>query len=70
MLFSDEISRILGIECCALSGANLASEVAEEKYGESTIGTKNIETDGKIFHKVNSGIENICSCEWLFFSVG
>ncbi|KAI7853873.1 glycerol-3-phosphate dehydrogenase [NAD+] [Circinella umbellata] len=52
MLFSDEISRILGIECCALSGANLASEVAEEKYGESTIGTKNIETDGKIFHKL------------------
>ena len=52
MLFSDEISRILGIECCALSGANLASEVAEEKYGESTIGSKNIETDGKLFHKV------------------
>ncbi|KAI9496421.1 glycerol-3-phosphate dehydrogenase [NAD+] [Zychaea mexicana] len=52
LLFSDEISRILGVECSALSGANLASEVAEEKYGESTIGTKNLDIDGKILHKL------------------
>ncbi|KAI9244831.1 glycerol-3-phosphate dehydrogenase [NAD+] [Phascolomyces articulosus] len=60
MLFSDEISRILGIECSALSGANLASEVALEKYGESTIGSKNLEVDGKIFHKLfHTGYFNV-----------
>ncbi|KAI8137819.1 glycerol-3-phosphate dehydrogenase [NAD+] [Fennellomyces sp. T-0311] len=52
MLFSDEISRILGVECAALSGANLAIEVAEETYGESTIATRHQDIDGKIFHKL------------------
>ncbi|KAI9310966.1 glycerol-3-phosphate dehydrogenase [NAD+] [Dichotomocladium elegans] len=51
LLFSDEISKILDISCAALSGANIASEVAEEKYGETTIGTVNPE-DGAIFKKL------------------
>ncbi|ORY82461.1 glycerol-3-phosphate dehydrogenase [Protomyces lactucae-debilis] len=36
-LFSNVISQRLGIYCGALSGANIASEVAEEKYSETTI---------------------------------
>ncbi|CDH58544.1 glycerol-3-phosphate dehydrogenase [Lichtheimia corymbifera JMRC:FSU:9682] len=52
MLFSDEISKLLGIECAALSGANIATEVAEEKYGEATIGTKYPDTDGAVFKKL------------------
>jgi glycerol-3-phosphate dehydrogenase (NAD+) len=36
-LFSDTIGRKLGIYCGALSGANIASEVAAEKFSETTI---------------------------------
>lgn len=36
-LFSDVIGRRLGIYCGALSGANIASEVAQEKFSETTI---------------------------------
>ncbi|RPA95835.1 NAD-dependent glycerol-3-phosphate dehydrogenase [Choiromyces venosus 120613-1] len=36
-LFSDTIGRKLGIYCGALSGANIASEVAKEKFSETTI---------------------------------
>ncbi|KAF3101270.1 glycerol-3-phosphate dehydrogenase [Orbilia oligospora] len=36
-LFSDVIGRKLGIYCGALSGANIANEVAEEKFCETTI---------------------------------
>ncbi|KAK6538100.1 glycerol-3-phosphate dehydrogenase [Orbilia ellipsospora] len=36
-LFSDVIGRKLGIYCGALSGANIASEVALEKFSETTI---------------------------------
>ncbi|KAG0746298.1 hypothetical protein G6F57_003980 [Rhizopus arrhizus] len=36
-LFSEEIERILNVPCAALSGANIASEVAEEQFGETTI---------------------------------
>lgn len=36
-LFSDVIGRELGIYCGALSGANIANEVAQEKYCETTI---------------------------------
>ncbi|CUS13217.1 unnamed protein product [Tuber aestivum] len=36
-LFSDTIGRKLGIYCGALSGANIASEVAAEKFSETTV---------------------------------
>ena len=50
-LFSEEISRILDIPCAALSGANIADEVAREKFCESTVGCTNI-ADGQVFHKL------------------
>ncbi|NWR64566.1 GPDA dehydrogenase, partial [Bucorvus abyssinicus] len=40
-LISDIIGEKLGIEMSVLMGANLASEVAEEKFCETTIGCKN-----------------------------
>ncbi|KAJ5143890.1 uncharacterized protein N7515_002677 [Penicillium bovifimosum] len=36
-LFSETIGRILGIYCGALSGANIANEVAQEKWSETSI---------------------------------
>ena len=36
-LFSETIGKILGIYCGALSGANIANEVAQEKFSETTI---------------------------------
>ena len=36
-LFSESISSKLGIYCGALSGANIANEVAQEKFSETTI---------------------------------
>lgn len=56
-LFSEEISKILGIPCSALSGANLAAEVAQEKYGETTIATKNVAKEGQIFYKVKLSLK-------------
>ncbi|KAI8874589.1 glycerol-3-phosphate dehydrogenase [NAD+] [Backusella circina FSU 941] len=50
-LFSEEISRILDIPCAALSGANIANEVALEKFCESTIGCVNI-ADGLLFKQL------------------
>ncbi|CEJ02460.1 Putative Glycerol-3-phosphate dehydrogenase [NAD ] [Rhizopus microsporus] len=50
-LFSEEITRILDIPCAALSGANIANEVAMEKFCESTIGCQNME-DGMVFKKL------------------
>jgi glycerol-3-phosphate dehydrogenase (NAD+) len=50
-LFSEEISRTLDIPCAALSGANIANEVAMEKFCESTIGCENME-DGLVFKKL------------------
>uniref|UniRef100_A0A8C0FRE9 Glycerol-3-phosphate dehydrogenase [NAD(+)] n=1 Tax=Bubo bubo TaxID=30461 RepID=A0A8C0FRE9_BUBBB len=42
-LISDIIHEKLGIEMSVLMGANLANEVAEEKFCETTIGCKNIQ---------------------------
>ncbi|KFV71209.1 Glycerol-3-phosphate dehydrogenase [NAD(+)], cytoplasmic, partial [Dryobates pubescens] len=42
-LISDIIHEKLGIEMSVLMGANIASEVAEEKFCETTIGCKNLE---------------------------
>lgn len=44
----------MGIPCAALSGANIATEVAEEQWGETTIAMKHKEKDGELFHKVIS----------------
>ncbi|CAN6464378.1 unnamed protein product [Victoria cruziana] len=38
LMMSSVITRILRINCCVLMGANLASEIAEEKLSEATIG--------------------------------
>ncbi|KAI7865830.1 glycerol-3-phosphate dehydrogenase [NAD+] [Spinellus fusiger] len=48
-LFSEEISRCLGIPCAALSGANIADEVARERFCESTIGCEEAQ-DGQRWH--------------------
>jgi glycerol-3-phosphate dehydrogenase (NAD+) len=50
-LFSEEISRKLGINVAALSGANIADEVALERFCESTIGSRS-EEDGQLFFKL------------------
>lgn len=50
-LFSEEISRKLGINVAALSGANIADEVALERFCETTIGSRNVE-DGELFFKL------------------
>ncbi|XP_075581092.1 glycerol-3-phosphate dehydrogenase [NAD(+)], cytoplasmic [Pelecanus crispus] len=42
-LISDIIHEKLGIEMSVLMGANIASEVAEEKFCETTIGCKNVQ---------------------------
>lgn len=36
-LFSETIGKVLGIYCGALSGANIANEVAREKWSETTV---------------------------------
>lgn len=51
LIFSEEIEKILNINCAALSGANIASEVADEQFGETTIACRETK-DGKIFHKL------------------
>ncbi|KAI8641828.1 glycerol-3-phosphate dehydrogenase [NAD+] [Parasitella parasitica] len=51
LIFSEEIEKILGINCAALSGANIASEVAEEQFGETTIACRDPK-DGEIFYKL------------------
>lgn len=43
-LFSQFISQKLGIDCCVLSGANVAGDVARQEFCESTIGYKDRES--------------------------
>lgn len=43
-LASDFISRQLGIECCVLSGANVARDIALGQFAEATIGYSNLES--------------------------
>ncbi|KAI9033654.1 glycerol-3-phosphate dehydrogenase [NAD+] [Phycomyces nitens] len=50
-LFSEEIARLLGINVAALSGANIADEVAQEKFCETTIGCRS-QADGELFFKL------------------
>ncbi|KAL5628139.1 hypothetical protein BROUX41_002887 [Berkeleyomyces rouxiae] len=68
-LFSESIGKGLNIYCGALSGANLASEIAQEKWSETTIayapppldtpsGSKSGESesdDDELYHKDASG---------------
>ncbi|KAK4056019.1 glycerol-3-phosphate dehydrogenase [Microbotryomycetes sp. JL221] len=53
LLFSDVIEQELGISCAALSGANIADEVAKERFSETTIACRN-DKDGQrwlqLFH--------------------
>lgn len=51
LIFSEEIEKILGIHCAALSGANIASEVAQEQFGESTIASR-VPEDGVLFQRL------------------
>ncbi|ESQ46907.1 hypothetical protein EUTSA_v10027824mg [Eutrema salsugineum] len=37
-MISSLISKQLGINCCVLMGANIAKEIAEEKFSEATVG--------------------------------
>ncbi|GAA5982097.1 hypothetical protein JCM10908_004740 [Rhodotorula pacifica] len=46
-IFSEVISEKLGIECAALSGANIADEVAREAFSETTIGCRDLEVGKK-----------------------
>ncbi|EKC99790.1 hypothetical protein A1Q2_05869 [Trichosporon asahii var. asahii CBS 8904] len=50
-IFADVIEKRLGIPCSALSGANIASEVALGRFSETTIGYRN-EADGIMWQKV------------------
>jgi len=51
-LFTDDIEHNLGISCAALSGANIADEVAQEKFCETTIGSKTLQEDGDVWFKL------------------
>lgn len=50
VLFSEEIAKRLGLRVAALSGANIADEVAQEKFCETTIGCTS--EDGDLFFKL------------------
>ncbi|OZJ03885.1 hypothetical protein BZG36_03946 [Bifiguratus adelaidae] len=50
-LISEDISQQLGINCAVLSGANIANEVAQEKFCETTIGATS-PADGEFFYKM------------------
>eukprot|EP00457_Paulinella_chromatophora_P008445 gb/GEZN01008478.1/.p1 GENE.gb/GEZN01008478.1/~~gb/GEZN01008478.1/.p1 ORF type:complete len:397 (+),score=75.20 gb/GEZN01008478.1/:158-1192(+) len=45
-LVSKIITDSLGIECCALSGANVAKELGRDEFAETTIGYEDQETGG------------------------
>ncbi|OSX76094.1 hypothetical protein BU14_0207s0013 [Porphyra umbilicalis] len=52
-LMTNVIKRELGIEACALSGANIANEIAAGKFCESTIGYESKETGALFFALFN-----------------
>lgn len=52
-IFADVIEQILGCKCSALSGANIANEVAQDKFSETTIGYRAGELESaELFFKV------------------
>lgn len=50
-IFADVIEEDLAISCCALSGANIANEVAQGKFSETTIGYRSRE-EGELWQKL------------------
>ncbi|KAF9355382.1 glycerol-3-phosphate dehydrogenase [Mortierella sp. AD094] len=50
-LITDMIQDSLNVRTCVLSGANIANEVAEERFCETTIGYRN-RTDGELFKQI------------------
>uniref|UniRef100_A0A183C5U2 BPTI/Kunitz inhibitor domain-containing protein n=1 Tax=Globodera pallida TaxID=36090 RepID=A0A183C5U2_GLOPA len=65
-LISEEIKQSLGIETAVLMGANLANEVAEDRFCEATIGTKNASRGNelkKLFHTDNFRINVVEDAE-------
>lgn len=50
-IFADLIEDRLGISCSALSGANIASEVAKDRFSETTIGYRK-EEEGEMWMKL------------------
>ncbi|CAH7681027.1 NAD-dependent glycerol-3-phosphate dehydrogenase C-terminus-domain-containing protein [Phakopsora pachyrhizi] len=50
-IFADVIEEDLGISCCALSGANIANEVALNKFSETTVGYRQRE-EGELWQKL------------------
>lgn len=61
-IIADVIEQELGINCAALSGANIANEVALNKFSETTIGYK-VKEEGelwqKLFHTANFHVQII-----------
>lgn len=53
-LFADLIEEKLGVSCSALSGANIAPEVARDRFSETTIGYRNKE-EGEMWHELFGG---------------
>ena len=53
-IFADVIEERLGVSCSALSGANIAAEVATDRFSETTIGYRKKE-DGEMWKKLFSG---------------
>jgi len=51
LLISNQIQELLGINCAVLMGANLAIEVAQERFCETTIGCQNAD-DGLILQQL------------------
>ncbi|ORY32516.1 NAD-dependent glycerol-3-phosphate dehydrogenase N-terminus-domain-containing protein [Naematelia encephala] len=50
-IFADVLEEKLGISCSALSGANIASEVATDRFSETTIGYRKKE-EGELWKKL------------------
>lgn len=50
-LFADLISEKLGVSCSALSGANIAPEVARDRFSETTIGYRK-KDEGEMWHEL------------------
>ena len=53
-IFADVIESRLGVSCSALSGANIADEVARDHFSETTIGYRTKE-DGEMWQKLFCG---------------
>lgn len=50
-IFADVIEQRLGVSCSALSGANIADEVANDRFSETTIGYRKKE-EGELWQKL------------------